>query len=361
MSSGGATASGGCGIVRSRAGWNRRPPNLAAVTAADPDVFAEQLRPWLAARGRASGAITVLAGDVSARRYARVELAGGATAIAAGYPSDLAAAQRRFEGAARLLAAAGVRVPATLDCDPEAGLTLVEDLGERTLYDLGGLEWPELEPWFEAAVDLLARVRRLEPGAVAALGSPPLDEALLARELAQTERLYLRPRGLVDDGSDGRRFLAALSELCARLGAEPPVPCHRDFMARNLVPLGGGELAVLDFQDLRLGPPGYDLASLLNDSLFPPPAVEARLLARATGSAAPSESYLRAAAQRALKAVGTFAAFAARGNPRHLPLVAPTLARAAAALERLPETAAAFERLAGRFRAELPRGSDLLD
>lgn len=347
--------------MRSRAGWNRRPPNLAAVTAADPDVFAEQLRPWLAARGRASGAITVLAGDVSARRYARVELAGGATAIAAGYPSDLAAAQRRFEGAARLLAAAGVRVPATLDCDPEAGLTLVEDLGERTLYDLGGLEWPELEPWFEAAVDLLARVRRLEPGAVAALGSPPLDEALLARELAQTERLYLRPRGLVDDGSDGRRFLAALSEPCARLGAEPPVPCHRDFMARNLVPLGGGELAVLDFQDLRLGPPGYDLASLLNDSLFPPPAVEARLLARATGSAAPSESYLRAAAQRALKAVGTFAAFAARGNPRHLPLVAPTLARAAAALERLPETAAAFERLAGRFRAELPRGSDLLD
>lgn len=326
-------------------------------TPSDPALLAAEIAAWLAARGRAARSIEVLAGDVSARRYARVEWADGTSAIAARYPAELAAAQLRFESAGRLLAAAGVRVPRSLDCDPRSGVSLVEDLGPLTLYDLAPRGWAALEPYFESALEALARVRGLEPAAVDALGSPPLDAALLARELAQTERLFLRPRGLIDDGADGRRFLAALAELCSRLGAEPPVVCHRDFMARNLVPLGAGAVAVLDFQDLRRGPPDYDLASLLNDSLFPPPAVEARLLARATGAAAPAPGYLRAVAQRGLKAVGTFAAFAARGEDRHLPLIAPTLARATRALARLPETAEAFERLAPRFRTQLPEGA----
>ena len=38
---------------------------------------------------------------------------------------------------------------------------------------------------------------------------------------------------------------------------------------------------MLDHQDLRLGPPFYDLASLLNDTLFPPPDAEEALLAAA--------------------------------------------------------------------------------
>ena len=323
-------------------------------SASDNALLESELRAWLAARGVTVLTIAPLAGDVSARRYARVALAAGGTAIAARYPAELGAAQRRFESAGRLLAAAGVRVPRSLACDPAAGWSLVEDLGGRTLYDLGGHGWPALEPYFESAVDAAARVAALDPAAVVALGSPPLDRALLRRELEQTERCFLAPRGITDGGGEARAFLAALDELCARLAAEPAVPCHRDFMARNLVPVGDRDLAVLDFQDLRLGPPGYDLASLLNDSLFPPPEVEARLLARATGRAEPAAGYLRAVAQRALKAVGTFAAFAERGSDRHLPLIGPTLARAAAALARLPETAPSFARLASRLAPHLP-------
>ena len=58
---------------------------------------------------------------------------------------------------------------------------------------------------------------------------------------------------------------------------------------------------MLDHQDLRLGPPRYDLASLLNDSLFPPPELEARLVRAALGEEATAEDFLdyhRAAAQR---------------------------------------------------------------
>ena len=98
----------------------------------------------------------------------------------------------------------------------------------------------------------------------------------------------------------------------------------------------------------QIAAPHYDLASLLNDSLFPPEDVEARLLERATGRARADDGYRRAVAQRALKATGTFAAFAARGSSRHLGLIPQTLGRATVHLLELPETEAVWRRLLRR-------------
>jgi hypothetical protein len=122
-------------------------------------------------------------------------------------------------------------------------------------------------------------------------------------------------------------------------------------MARNLVPLADRTVGVLDFQDLRLGPPAYDLASLLNDTLFADAALEARLVAERLGAPGGDEAYARAVAQRGLKAVGTYLRFAADGKRRHLALVEPTLARALSALARLPEAAAAIAPLRERIAA----------
>ncbi len=292
---------------------------------------------WLAERGFAAAHLEPLPGDVSPRRYLRVRAAGGASAILALYPEPVRESGPRFAATTALLERAGVRVPRVLAADRERGLMLLEDLGPRTLYDLEGEPWDTLEPLFARAVEAAARIRALPPEAVAAL-NPPLDRGLLERELDRTCAVYLRPRDLLGDAAERAAFEAALAELCARLAAPAPQPCHRAFMARNLVPLASGELAVLDHQDLRLGPPEYDLASLLNDSLFPPPAVEARLLAIAP-TAVDELGYRRAAAQRTLKAVGTFASFAERGAPRHLRLIAPTLRRALGLFEALPELA----------------------
>ena len=41
--------------------------------------------------------------------------------------------------------------------------------------------------------------------------------------------------------------------------------CHRDYHSRNLM-LSQGQLYLIDFQDARMGPDTYDLASLLRDS-----------------------------------------------------------------------------------------------
>ena len=314
----------------------------------EPSVSVADLARWLARRGHPPSRIEPLAGDVSARRYLRVESQGRSWVVAV-YPPSLRTTCERFLTTGELLRTAGLRVPEVLASDCRHGLMLLEDLGELTLYDLRAEPWPSLRPHLEQALGDAERIAGLPPDTVAAL-SPPLDRELLERELEQTWRTFLLPRGL----GGGPRSMAALRsglcELCARLGDEPPVPCHRDYMARNLVPLADGRLGVLDHQDLRLGPPFYDLASLLNDSLFPPAALADELLAERIGSAADGLGYRRAAAQRALKAVGTFATFAERGDPRHLALIPPTLERALHHLLRIPESTEAAERVAERWR-----------
>lgn len=308
---------------------------------------------WLAARGLRAGAFEPLAGDVGARRYWRLlPAAGGAGespgALLAAYPPADRAACRRFLATGELLAGAGVRVPRVLAADCTRGRMAVEDLGPVTVYHLRQRPWSQVEPYFAAAALAAERIAALPAERVRAL-SPPLDEARLRRELERTREVYLHPEGLLDDGFDGR-LASAFDALCAALAAQPRRPCHRDLMVRNLVPVGRSGVAVLDHQDLCLGPPLYDLASLCNDSLFPPPEAEEALLDAHAPGAAERRAYHRAAAQRTLKAVGTYAAFARRGRRRHLPLIAPTLARALDHLAAAPETAGVAEEAARRWR-----------
>lgn len=312
----------------------------------------EELLRHLEARGIAAASVEPLAGDLSQRRYFRVRLAGGGTLLAAHYPAETHAVAERFVRARALLAGAGVAVPEIVDASIDSGFMLLEDLGTRTVYDMAR-DGENVERFLPGAIEAGRRIAALPAGAVAALGSPPLDEALLARELGATFEHLFAARGLAGEGAAGERFREALLELCARLGAEPPSPCHRDFMVRNLMPLAKGGVAVIDFQDLRLGPPAYDLASLLNDSLFLDEGREGEELARALPQGASRGGYARAVAQRALKAAGTFARSAAAGKPHHLPLIAPTLARAAVHLARIPETAEAFAGVARWWRLRL--------
>ncbi|MFL6231544.1 MAG: phosphotransferase [Thermoanaerobaculia bacterium] len=313
--------------------------------ASGPIAFeANEPRPWLTLEPPPRE-IQPLAGDVSPRRYFRVVLADGATAILANYPEEVRPACGRFLRTSAILESAGVRVPRVLAGDCAEGWMLVEDLGFRTLGEWGrGRPWNELAGYFEHALEIAARIARLPLDGLAEL-NPVLGGELLTRELAQTWDLYLEPRGLVGDAGLAADLRAALDALCAALGAETPVPCHRDFMVRNLMPLADGGLAVLDHQDLRLGPPLYDLASLLNDTLFPSPEAEEALLAAAAGGPGDRVRYHRAAAQRTLKAVGTYAKFALLGADRHLPLIPPTLAHFVKHFARVPEGEALAPRL----------------
>lgn len=308
----------------------------------------------MAAAGFPSPEVAPLAGDVSPRRYARVR-SGGASAILAIYPEEIRATLPRFVRTTGLLEEAGVRVPRIRAADEAAGWMLLEDLGPENLSDRKARPWSELAESFRSGFEAARRIASLPREGLAPLGNPPLDGELLRRELAQTWDLYLIPEGLAGDGGHRERIAGLFDHLCRRLGEQPVAVCHRDFMARNLIPLPGAaaEVAVIDHQDLRLGPAAYDLASLLNDTLFPPPELEEELLARSPEIG--REDYHRAAAQRTLKAIGTYSSFARRGSGRHLPLIPATLRHALRHLERLPEAEGLTAALAALWRPVLTR------
>jgi aminoglycoside/choline kinase family phosphotransferase len=224
-----------------------------------------------------------------------------------------------------LFAAGGVRVPRVLARDVEAGFLLLEDLGGPTVAQV--LDAANADPHMDAAIAQLVRLQSLALPA----DFPVFGEALLQRDAGLFEDWFLRRHlGLELDCGDAERLQLAQRRLMDCMLAQPRVPTHRDYMPRNLMPMQDGP-AVLDFQDLVLGPIAYDPVSLLRDAFlsWPEARVEGwlrRYHARAAGAGLPVPAiglFLRDAdwcgVQRHLKILGIFARLHHRdGKPRYL-------------------------------------------
>jgi aminoglycoside/choline kinase family phosphotransferase len=114
---------------------------------------------------------------------------------------------------------------------------------------------------------------------------------------------------------------------------------------------GGGErFAMIDFQDARMGPPQYDLASLLKDSYYQLEESQIDQLIDyyvARWSALSGQSVDRAefrrvfdlmSVQRNFKAIGSFASFLnRRGNPGYLKYIGNTFENIRRTLLKYPE------------------------
>ncbi len=334
----------------------RRPLSQTAAGNHTPGLVRGDRDTWrpvldaLAGAGWAPVSFQPLAGDVSARRYGRLRLASGEQRVVCSYPDDMKDVAARFVGATELLASVAVPTPRVDQHSLEHPVwVLLEDLGPRTLFErwkeAGGAAEVNLGRRLAEARELIGRIQLLPPDKVQALGSPPLDRALLMTELDQTWEGFLKPQGLVADPELAEQLRAVCAAICERLDSATSVPCHRDFMARNLmlrapaaVPPGGAEeLVVIDHQDLRLGPPCYDLASLLNDTLTLSVRERQEHLSALQEDADRIAQYHAAAAQRTLKIAGTFAYFATVGSDRYLQLIPPAVRRFLDALDALPE------------------------
>jgi aminoglycoside/choline kinase family phosphotransferase len=123
----------------------------------------------------------------------------------------------------------------------------------------------------------------------------------------------------------------------------------------------GGQLYWIDFQDARMGPATYDLASLLRDSYVDlPEELVDELAEEFRQRAVPGESrdtfHRRLelmSIQRNLKALGTFGYQAAiRSNSVYLPYIPRTLENARRNLARYPELSG-LRRALGRHIEEL--------
>lgn len=224
-----------------------------------------------------------------------------------------------------LLEVGGVRVPHVLARDVDAGFLLLEDLGGPTVAQ--AITDANADVHMQAAIAQLVRLQSLAlPADVPAFG-----EALLQRDAGLFEEWFLRRHlGIELNCGDAEHLELAQRRLMDNALAQPRVPTHRDYMPRNLMPVDGGP-AVLDFQDLVLGPVAYDPVSLLRDAFlsWPEARVEGWLRdyhARAAAAGLPVPAldvFLRDAdwcgVQRHLKILGIFARLHHRDDkPRYL-------------------------------------------
>ncbi|SHI67233.1 hypothetical protein SAMN04488012_102233 [Palleronia salina] len=275
-----------------------------------------------------------LAGDASARRYLRLSR-DDATAILMDAPPDTCGRQNAFLRLGDHLRGLGLGAPAMLAADLDAGLLLLEDLGDRLVSRLVAHDASLERPLYAAATDALVQVQSAPPPA----DLPRYGPSEMARAIRLTWEHYL---GQDDPPSPAWLELESALEQClSRHDNGTPVLVHRDYHADNLLwrpdERGLARLGVLDFQDAVAGHPAYDLASLLQDARrSTAPGIEDEMIDRFTRARHLDPEDFRAAyavqaAQRHLRILGIFARLAQdRGKPgylAHLPRVWADLQR----------------------------------
>ncbi len=256
---------------------------------------------FLARHGWQEPTVTPLAGDASFRRYFRVADGERRAVLMDAPPAQEDA--RPFLAVAEWLRTRGFAAPAIHGHDADAGFVLLEDFGDARLREHADAHGGTAE--YQAAVDLLVRLRQHPAGPFA-----PYDLPTLQRELAMFADWYCPAVGLeVDRDGYARAWDAVLDQV---LAAEP-VTVLRDYHAENLMLIGPERtLGLLDFQDALAGHPAYDLVSLLQDARRDvDPNLEELLLARYQAATGGGDDFLAAyhvlGAQRNAKILGIFA------------------------------------------------------
>jgi hypothetical protein len=311
--------------------------------------------------------VTPLAGDASSRRYYRLRLRtrgeAPSTVVAMVLGADtlpLSSAELTifdtpptelpYVNVGRFLRSIDVPVPYLHHHDQAAGILLLEDVGDLTLWAAGGADGgARCLALYRAAIDELVRLQ--------VRGTREADPACIAFRQRFDRRLFLwefqhfLDYGLPERGESIHHALrAAFEPVVERLTTVPPAFAHRDFHSWNLH-VHEGHIRVLDFQDALLAPPTYDLASLLTDrntgELIDPERetvlisyyLAARRNQGETGDdpEAIRTQYFLCTLQRALKVIGRFRYLAqVKGKPGYLAYLPPVVAQARRALDAGP-------------------------
>lgn len=322
----------------------------------------EEVTQWLS-RSKTIEKLERLPGDASTRRYYRIHAQGGKTYIlmrmesfsSVGNGLDFIVLQKHLQGA-------GVDVPEILDVDPERGFILLEDLGDVTLLRrLQDVCSSDVERHlYERVIDELVEMHlHASPGAenackdLAAYQLTFDHEKLMWEVNFCLEHFYDGYLKRAVSPEDRKVMTDSFSEICTILANEPRVFTHRDFHSRNVMVTGDEQrLVMIDFQDARMGPPQYDLASLLKDSYYQLEEAQIDRLIdyyivkwEATSGKKLDRAHFRyifdmMSLQRNFKAIGSFASFQnRRGNPGYLKYIGNTFENIRRTLLRHPQYA----------------------
>jgi aminoglycoside/choline kinase family phosphotransferase len=278
-----------------------------------------------------------LAGDASQRRYARCRDVHGLTSVLVTYPQNIRSELRRNLEVIHWCREHGIRVPSVLAWDLDRGVALLEDFGDVD----GEAALDDLPPDGRASLltRLLQPLERLAEVSPQDLPpwNPPLDRNRLRWELTGFELWYVRHLKGFEPSAAVSRWLDALADEVA---GHPARICHRDYHLNNLLLPDDGPPAVIDIQDILVGPDTYDVVSLVFERAavdLLDPAQRRQLLEDWAQITEPTVGWGERARlvrlQRGLKVLGTFARFAMAGRRRYEPWLTELAARLAPQIE----------------------------
>ncbi len=290
---------------------------------------AARLRTLASEAGLSVSRIEPLAGDVGARRCSRIFAENGATAIGVVYPEDARESLVRWNRIRRALSGR-VRVPRIL-AEREEGIQILEDFGVWPLSRIWNETPQRRADWMTLAAECAAAVATTDDP----LANPPFTAEFFRGEMEKSRVAFFSELA-GDPLSPGEEsvhdeFAASLAE---EIAGHPRAFVHRDFHLDNLFD-AGGEVGVLDFQDARLGPDSYDVASLAFERatlVAPDPEVSEAICRRFEGNCPRPPGFRdrlrRVSLQRSWKAAGTFARVCAAGRgAAYRPFLASQTAR----------------------------------
>jgi len=159
-------------------------------------------------------------------------------------------------------------VPMVFCIDDAAHQVVLEDLGDRRLYDMVRDGEPALELYQKVIVQLVDLQTRCfqRHQECPDIRSRIFDEHDLLWETDYYATQYLEGhREIAFSAGDRGRLQDLFRELARRVDQQPKSIMHRDFQSQNLMIQFDGAVRVIDYQGSRLGTVYYDLASLLLD------------------------------------------------------------------------------------------------
>jgi hypothetical protein len=235
----------------------------------------------------------------------------------------------------------GVDLAEIYGMEPSRGYVFLQDLGDSTFYELyDGWNEQTRVRYTLNALDAMLRIQKGE-----AVGGLAFDVEKFLWELNFfKEHLLIGLRGAHLTGTESENLDLQFRKLSEELAARPKVLCHRDYHSRNLM-VSEDRMYIIDFQDARLGPATYDLASLCYDSYIRHSAklisyAEQYFFVHHPDAETQRVEYPRMCLQRNLKALGTFGYQTTKmERDFYLQFVEPTLGYVRQHFDKLPEYA----------------------
>ena len=266
-------------------------------TLAGPDAALKRIRRSLAIRqllegwGYSGARRRYLTGDASVRAYETVTAADGRTVILMDWPrqpdgpavldgkpypkvAHLAEDAYPFVALSLYLREIGLAAPDVLEADYDAGILLLEDLGQEGVLDVKGKPIAER---YRESVACLAYLhgrptkRDIDVTPTHIHHIPDFDPVAMKMEARLLLDWHLPwKRGTQPTEAERQDYLAIWDGLIGELHDIETNLLLRDFHSPNIIwrerETGLKRIGIIDFQDAMIGPTAYDLASIVQDA-----------------------------------------------------------------------------------------------